>query len=86
MCTFCQSLIQFVLIASKKVKRQTIAQEIIRVKKNTSQRVSEEEKKEQMSRVAWKMWRSGYEKRKRKEIMLAGLKGFEKWKEAVQLF
>ena len=47
----------------EKVKRQAITQEIIRVKKNTSQKVDEHEKVEQMSKISWKMWKSGYGKK-----------------------
>ena len=37
--------------------------------------------KEQMSRFAMKMMLSGYNKRERKEILVAGLKGFKKLEE-----
>ena len=44
----------------EKVKRQTLTQEIIRIRKNTSERLRGAKKSEQMTRFNWKMWRSGY--------------------------
>ena len=31
-----------------------------------------------MNRMMWKMWRSGYSEKSRREIMVAGLKGFKR--------
>ena len=65
----------------ERVKNTTLAQEIIRVKRNTCKPLRKRMEKEQMSRFAMKMMLSGYNKRERKEILVAGLKGFKKLEE-----
>ena len=64
-----------------KVKLTTLTQEIIRIRKNTSETVREERKVGQMSRFAMKLMLSGYERKERREIILAGLKGFSRLEE-----
>ena len=44
----------------EKMKRQVLAQEVIRICKNTSECVNDDEKKEQMKKIAKKMKLSGY--------------------------
>ena len=65
----------------ERVKMTTLTQEIIRIRKNTSKALRETLKTEQMSRFAMKLMISGYDKKKRKEILKAGLKGFQRLEE-----
>ena len=62
----------------ERVKRETLSQEIIRIRRNTHESLREGTRKAQMSRFAWKLYQSGYNATKRREIVLSGLKGFEK--------
>ena len=63
---------------SDRIKRQTLANEIIRIRKNTCENEREKLKSEQMIKFAWKLYLSGYNNKSRREILLSGLKGFEK--------
>ena len=63
---------------AEKVKRTTLTQEIIRIRKNTSKRIREDRKGGQMSRMMWKLWRSGYSEKSRREVIIAGLRGFKR--------
>ena len=65
-------------VLPERVKLTTLTQEIIRVKKNTCKPLRKRMEREQMSRFAMKMWLSGYNKRERKDILVAGLKGFKR--------
>ena len=64
-----------------KVKMTTLTQEVIRIRKNTSRVIREKVKVAQMSRFAMKLMNSGYNKNERKEILVAGMKGFERLEE-----
>ena len=63
---------------SERVKRQTLMQEIIRIRSNTNEKIQEERRIQQMSRFSWKLMLAGCDSRSRKEILLAGLQGFER--------
>ena len=63
---------------SERIKRTTLTQEVIRIRKNTSSSIRDGKKGEQMTRLSWKMWRSGYNEKSRREIIIAGLKGFQR--------
>ena len=63
---------------SERIKRQTLANEIIRIRRNTCEKERERQKERQLTRFAWKLYLSGYDERSRKEILLSGLKGFER--------
>ena len=56
-------------------------QEIIRIQRNTSESLREEKRVEHLTKFAWKLKNSGYDKRERKEIILAGMKGFKRLEE-----
>ena len=62
----------------ERVKRETLAQEIIRTSKNTHECLRQERRGAQMTRFAWKLYLSGYDVTSRREILLAGLKGFQR--------
>ena len=61
-----------------KIKKQTLTQEIIRMMRNTSEKLREGERAILLSRFAWKLMLSGYDSKVRREIIVAGMKGFEK--------
>ena len=63
---------------SERIKRQTLANEIIRIRRNTCETERERLKAEQLTRFAWKLHLSGYDERSRREILLSGLKGFDR--------
>ena len=62
----------------ERVKCTTLAQEVIRMMRNTSEIIREERKREQLTKFAVKLKNSGYNERNRREILLAGIKGFER--------
>ena len=67
--------------SAERVKRETLTQEIIRIQRNTSESLREEKRVEHLSRFACKLKNSGYDKRERKEIILARMKGFKRLEE-----
>ena len=69
---------------SEKVKCTTLAQEVIRMLRNTSESIREERKKEQLTNLAVKLKNSGYNERSRREILLSGIRGFERIMEDVK--
>ena len=62
----------------ERVKKTTLTQEIIRILKNTSKK---KKKAAMMSRFTMKLKLSRYDKRERKDILAAGLKGFNRLEE-----
>ena len=64
-----------------RVKMTTLTQEVIRIRKNTSGSIREKVKVAQMSRFAMKLMLSGYNKTERREILMAGMRGFERLEE-----
>ena len=64
-----------------KMKMKSLTQEVIRMMRNTSVSIREEKRPVLMSRMSYKLKKSGYNKEERKEIILAGLKGFRKLEE-----
>ena len=68
----------------ERVKCTTLAQEVIRILRNTSERIRKERREGQLTNFAVKLKNSGYNERSRKEIILAGIKGFERIEEEVK--
>ena len=62
----------------EKVQREALTQEIIRIRRNTIEELRDKLKSEQMSKFAWKLYKSGYCRKERREILIAGLKGFQR--------
>ena len=62
----------------QQVKITSMVQEVIRRKRNFSRMVPEEEVKWEMSRFCAKMKRSGYSEGVRRDVLLSGIKGYEK--------
>ena len=63
-----------------KMKVTTMVQEVIRRCRNMSKEVKEEEVKEELGKFCAKMKRSGYGEAMRREVLVSGLKGFERMK------
>ena len=61
-----------------KVKITTLTQEIIRICKNTSRSIRDKVRGKQMTRFSMKLMLSGYNKKERREILVAELKGFKR--------
>ena len=59
-------------------KVTTLTQEVIRRMRNISREASWEERSEVLTKFAVKMYVSKYREEKRREILVAGLKGYEK--------
>ena len=59
-------------------KITTLTQEVIRRMRNTSREADQKERDSILTKFAVKMYRSGYREEKRREILVAGLKGYEK--------
>ena len=64
----------------EKVKITTMVQEVIRRLRNCHKVVPESEVREELSKFAEKMKRSGYAEKTRKMVIIAGKKGFETMK------
>ena len=58
-------------------KRATLSQEIVRRMLNTSEQVTQSERDKIIEKFLAKMKKSGYSKRQRREVTIAGLKGYE---------
>ena len=66
-------------------KRSSLAQEVVRRMLNTSEMVSQEERDTIVEKFILKLKRSGYSESQRKEIVLAGLKGYETKKKRAEV-
>ena len=65
---------------SDNINRSTLTQEIIRRLMNTSEMVPQKDRNEVIEKFIEKMERSGFSKDKIKEIVIAGLLGYERKK------
>ena len=63
-----------------KVKVTTMVQEVIRRLRNMSKWVRKEEVQEELSKFCVKMMMSGYKEGVRRDVLLSGIKGFERMK------
>ena len=61
-------------VLPEKIKRQSLSQEVIKRMRNSSECIREERKPEIMTRMSYKLWKSGYCKKERKESKQKSLK------------
>ena len=69
-----------------KTKMTVLSQEVIRVMRNTAEKVDTEEKAEMLTGVMTKLARSGYSEGQRKKVLYAGMEGYSrmKWRQRIQ--